>query len=228
MGNFYGSNLGFLNHEALTIGNITNKDLKVEPELMATKWFDYRRLHPMLATMYFIQCYNEAYRAFCRKAIDAERAPFMKGINERDWLGSREKMTIWRLRQAVDRIGARYEFFWTFVMGYHYRLMGNGRIYAPRPNHIIKNEELFAALIEAWQEQCAISLQIARDPYYRVSNFNGSELRRAHEQFVIDQIKRRRLPHHALHAAIYLHDVVRIEEAIRQFEERVVSEAILA
>lgn len=226
LGNFYGGNLGFLNYEILTIQHIPHADLKREVGLMDAKWFDYRRLHPMQATYYLVRCYNDAYQAFVRKAIDAAKAPFMRGIKDHDFLNSKEKMTFWRLRQNLDQYGLPYDFFLTFAMGWHYRTVANGKIYAPRPNHFVKNEELFADAILAWEEQCKTSLRISSDPYYRASNFTGSKDQIAHEAFVIGQIKQRRLPQYSLHAAMYLFDVVRIEEALRQFDQRIVDSAI--
>lgn len=227
LGNFYGGSLGFLNYEVLTIQHIPRKELAVETTLMRTKWFDYRRLHPMQATYFFVKCWTDAYRAFVRRNLDAERAPYMRCVKEVDFLEAKEKLSIWRLRQKLDRLGMRYDFFLMFAMKWFHRFKGaDGKIYSPRPSHMSGNDELLSDAILAWEEQCAISMQFARDPYYRVSNFNGSDAQRAHEAFVIDQIKKRRIPHYSLHAAMYLHDVVRVEEALRHFEERVVRNAI--
>lgn len=226
LGNFFGSNLGFLNYEVLTIQHINYKESRIEPALMETKWFDYRRLHPMQATYYFVKCYNDAYRDFYRKAINAEAAPFVRGIKEHDFLDAKEKMTFWRLRQNCDKVGLPYDFFLRFAMSRHHRVIGDGKVYAPRPTMFVKNEELFAEAMIAWEEQCAATLQIATDSYYRTSQYTGSRDQQAHEAFVIEQIARRRVPHYALHAAMYLYDVVRIEEALRRFDEQTVAMAI--
>ncbi|MCL2874799.1 MAG: hypothetical protein FWF12_00595 [Betaproteobacteria bacterium] len=227
LGNFYGGNLGFLNYEVLTIGHIPHKDLKCEPDLMASKWFDYRRLHPMQATYYFIKCYNNAYREFYRKAVDADRAPFVRGIKDHDFLTGKEKLTFWRLRQNCDRVGLPYDFFLRFAMHRHMRLIVCGKkIYAPRPAMFVKNEDLFADAMIAWEDARKASLRVATDPYYQVSNYTGSGDQEAHEAFVIEQIKERPIKHYALHSAMYFYDVVRIEEALRCFDVRVVDSAI--
>lgn len=226
LGNFFGGNLGFLNYEVLTIQHINHKEARIEPELMATKWFDYRRLHPMQATYYFVKCYNDAYRDFYRKAVNAGAAPFVRGIKDHDFLDAKEKMTFWRLRQNCDKVGLPYDFFLRFGMSKHHRTIGDGKVYAPRPTMFVKNEELFADALIAWEEAQQASLRIACDPYYRTSNYTGSRDQQAHEAFVVGQIMRRRVPHYALHAALYLFDVVRIEEALRRFDEHVVNAAI--
>lgn len=226
LGNFFGGNLGFLNYEVLTIQHINHKEARVEPELMATKWFDYRRLHPMQATYYFVKCYHDAYRDFFRKAIDSARAPFVRGIKDHDFLNAKEKMTFWRLRQNCDRLGLPYDFFLRFAMSHHHRMIGDGKVFAPRPNQFVKNEELFADALIAWENHCKATLKVACDPYYRASNYTGSRDQQAHEAFVIGQIKQRSVPRFSLHAAMYLYDVVRIEEALRQFDQQVVEDAI--
>lgn len=239
LGGFYGGNLGFLNYEIFTIQNFARADLKCEAELMTVKWFDYRRLHPLQATYYFVQCYTVAYQDFYRKAIDKDRAPYVRCLSAIDFLEAKERATIFRLRQLVDRLGMRYDFFLRYAMNSHYRMVSQpgrvdkyghkikaGQVYAPRPGHLLNNEELIAGAVLAWEEQCKASLEIARDPYYRVSNFNGSRDQQAHEAFVIQQIKLRTHPRFALSTALYKYDAVRIEEAIRQFGPGMVHEAI--
>lgn len=226
LGNFFGGNLGFLNYEILTIQHISYKEARIESGLMATKWFDYRRLHPMQATYYFVKCYNDAYRDFYRKAINADAAPFVRGIKDHDFLNAKEKMTFWRLRQNCDRVGLPYDFFLRFGMAKHHRVIGDGKVYAPRPSMFVKNEELFAEAMIAWEDECAARLRVASDPYYRTSAHVGSQAQLDHEAFVIRQVKGRQVPRYALHAAMYLYDVIRIEEALRQFDHHIVSDAI--
>ena len=122
----------------------------------------------------------------------------------------------------------RYDFFLSFSMSWYYRMVGkNGKVYPPRPAHLLNNEELIADAMLAWEEQCdEVSMQFARDSYFRVSNYTGSKDQQAYERFIIGQIKARRMPQYALHNALYLYDAVRIEEAIRQFGSSIVSLAI--
>lgn len=219
LGNFHGSQLGFLNYEVLTVQHIPHKDLLAETELMGVKWFDYRQLHHMQATYYFMKCYTTAYRGFCKKAVNAETSPYVRCVKGNDFLDAREKLSFWRLRQLCDRMGMRYDFFLTFSMNWFYKMVGaDGKIYPPRPAHLLRNEDLIAEAMIAWEEQCVTSLQIAKNPYYRVSNFVGSKNQLLHEAFVIEQIKLRRHSKYSLHAAIYLYDVLRVEEALRHFE----------
>ncbi len=227
LGHFFGGALGLQHYEVLTIQHIPIKERKDEAALMRTKWFDYRRLHPMQATYFFVKCYNEAYRHFCHVAINAEKAPYARGIKGHDFLEAREKLAFWRLRRTCDQFGLPYDFFLRFAMNWLHKMVAqDGNVYAPRPAMLGKNEELLADALIAWEELCAASMQVASDPYYRVANFTGSDDQRDHEAFVIGQIARRRAKHYSLHAALYIFDAVRLEEALRQFDQSTVLQAI--
>lgn len=227
-GNFYGSRLNQDHYEILTIQHVAPKERAGELELMETKWFDYRLMHPMQATYYFVQCYRNAYRDFMRRSMNYEAAPYAKAIKEADFLDSREKMAFWRLRRLVDKLGMRYDFFLHHAMSHMHKMIGNGKVYAPRPSHLGKDEILMERVVLEWDDLLAGSMQIAQSPAFRVSQFNHafSAHQKAHERFVIGQIKRRQQPHYGLHAALYLYDVVRMETAIQEFEQHTVERAI--
>lgn len=229
LGGFVGGNLGSLNYEVFTVQNLPYKEIKLEKELMSVKWFDYRQLAHLQATYYFVKCYTEAYRAFVRRALDSERAAYYQPFGTADILKSKDLKTVTRLRQMVDGLGMRYDFFMTFAMNKQHRMMGEGKIYAPRPGHILNNEELIASAVLAWEEQCEVAMQFAKDPMYRVENFGNTAANAyqlEHEAFVIAQIDKRRHKHYALSAALYRYGVIRVEEAIRHFGAGLVSEAI--
>jgi hypothetical protein len=230
---FHGSNLGSLNYEILSIQNFKHKDVAYEPQLMLTKWFDYRRLHHIQATYYFMKCYMTAYREFIRTSVDAARAPYVRCIKEHDFLEAREKLSFLRLRQMADTLGIPYDFFIGRAMSLHYRMCSPERkkgerqsVYAPRPSHIGSNEELIGKIITAWERQCEAYMNVAKDPFYKIKNFIGAPDQLAHEAWVIKQIKNRTHPKFALHNALYKSDTVRIEEAIQHFSQHTLLAAI--
>lgn len=227
-GNYYGSQLLPDHYEILTVKEIPHKERNGESALMEVKWFDYRLMHPMQATYYFAHLYKQAYKDFIRRSMNYEAAPYVQAFKERDFLDSRERMSFWRLRRLVDQLGMRYDFFLHFAMNHLHKMIGGGKVYPPRPAMLGKNEDLLEAAVVAWDDLCASSLQIAASSSYRVAQFSHrfSKHQRAHEQFVIKQLRRRRQPHYGLHAAMYLYDVVRIEAALEAFSEETVMRAI--
>jgi hypothetical protein len=223
-GDFYGHDLSFLHCEVKAIANIEGRLLKREPELLTTKWFDYRRMHPTKATYLFAQCYQKAYQNFMIVTLDHERGRFMKPFKGGpDVLEAREKKSLWQLRQTADQLGVRYDFFLRFAM--NWKIAHNWH-HAPRPSHMNTNEEMLADLVLAWEEECRNSLQICHDERYRAENWFGHADQIAYEAFLVAQIKQRRHHHYSLAAALYTHGVLRIEAALREFPPGVVEQAI--
>ncbi|WP_297478432.1 hypothetical protein [Ferrovum sp.] len=227
LGPYFGSNLGFKNYEILTVAHIPKELRKIEPGLMKTKWFDYRSLHPMGAMYLFGSYYATAYQEFYRVAIDAECAPFVRPTKSIDLITTREKLSFWRLRQVVDTLGMPYDFFMSRAMKwYAEQCFRQNAIYAPRPQHISTNEELLADVTVDWEEELEIRLQIPKSSRFRSENFAGHEDQLAYEDFIVGQIQSRHHPVYALKAALYQHEVLRIERAILDFDARTVTEAI--
>ncbi len=228
MGEFYNDNLAFDHYEILMINHIPLKDRKVETELMTTKWFDYRLMHPMYATFHFFDLFVKEYQAYIAKNINIESAPFIypfKGEAKRNFLKAKEGLTIWRLRQKADMLGIRYDFFLKVAFNKIYTMKAGGRVVPPRPSQL-SSEDLLAEILLSWQAMCKAGLQIACSPYFRVSNFNHSLIQRDHERFALAQVAQRSVPHYSLACCLYEFEVVRIEAAMQQFDQHTLSMAI--
>lgn len=223
-GSFFGDGLDLEHYEILMMQYVPAKDRKIESELMTTKWFDYRLMHPAQATYYFYRKYKDAYREYYRKAINHEAAAFVKPTKQHDFLLSREAMSFWRLRQAVDALGIRYEFFLTFAFE-QLRIVVNGRPLPPRPGQL-KSDKILTDAYIAWQGMCDSSLQIACSPYFTASQYIHAQMQVDYENFILEQIKKRRVPHFALSACLYLYDAVRIEAVIEAFDDGLIQNAI--
>jgi hypothetical protein len=222
LGPFFGSNFGFYNYEILTIQRISPDLWREESALMRTKWFDYRRLHPLQATYYLAHCYNQSYRQLITMCHDRAAGRRMRAFRGSDFLEHRERLSFWRLRQLCDRLGMRYDFLACHAMRWGFK---RGWTRGPRPQHLYTNEDLIADTVIAWQDECAEILQVARDPWFRVENFTGHADQLEHERFVVGQVARR-ASRHALTAALYAHDAIRVEEAIRAFGAQAVDDAL--
>lgn len=227
LGLFYGRKLSFNDFEVLAIQHIPRTLLKEESGLMQTKWFDYRRLHPMQATYHFMKCYTLAYQEFNRVAVDAEKAPFMRPIKGNDFISGREKLAFWKLRQMVDKLGIPYPYFLARAMRWYVEeCFRRQSLYAPRPGHITTNEELIVTIMMDWEEDCLIRLKIPADDWFRTSNFVGNEHQLAYEKFILEQINNRQHKRFSLSSAIYKYQVLRVEMALIKFGGKLVSDAI--
>lgn len=222
---FFGDGLDLEHYEILMMQRIPKKERKSETHLMTTKWFDYRLMHPMQATYYFFRLYKDEYRNFYRKAIDHNAADFVLPTKERDFILSREALSFWRLRQAADAFGIRYDFFLKIAFDKCFKIISNGRPLPPRPMHL-KTDELLFQIQVAWEELCQASLQIAKSRYFTASNFHNSAMQRDYEDFIIEQVRMRQRPHYALGTCLYRYEALRIEKAMECFDEITLVNAI--
>lgn len=222
---FQGCDTGFDDCELYAISLIPKSVLTKEAELMQTKWFDYRRLHPTIATLLFIHCYNKAYKGFIRIARDCGMAEGIKAYkgSPLKMLESKEGKVIWKARQVFDQLGIRYDFALRYIMN-HYLECGWLKN-APRPHHLT-NEDVLVGLMLAWEEEQKRAVQQALDPFYKTENFLGCPDQLAYEAMVIAQIKQRRRRADALHNAIYIDRTIRFEAALQHFSSTEVEEAI--
>lgn len=221
-GYFLGHDLDLLHAELLAIQHIPTKLLKAESELMRKKWFDYRRMHPTKATYLLAQTYNRAYQQ-CMVVMKDRSGQFMRGFKGIDFMESRERLAFWRLRQLIDVLGIRYDFFLRKAMDWHIEA---GWLQPPRPAHIGANSDLVTDIMLAWEEECEARIQYPRDTRYKAANFFGHVDQLDWENWLVEQIKVRRHPQYALHGALYVEGVLRIEKAIECFDARVLEMAI--
>lgn len=220
-GSFFGSALTAEDCEALTLGRIGQKILKTEASLYETKWFDYRELHPAMATYLFAHHFNRAYGEFMNVSKN-RKLRFMAAFTGKDVLNVREKVSFWRARQKADELGIRYEFFLREAMNW---FISNGWVHAPRPAHFF-NPDLLIHISNKWDLECRAKLQWARSPRYRTANFINSKDQVAYEGHIVTQIMQRAHPKFSLCVALYMFDALRIETAIEKIPEHVILEAI--
>jgi len=221
-GAFFGSALDFHQCEILAIANIDRRLLAHETALYGQKWFDYRPLHPTLATYLFAHHYNRAYGAFMGQYFDHKKR-FMAAFKGKDVMAARERKSFWKLRQKCDELGVRYDFFCRVTMEW---CAINGWKQPPRPAHAATNAELLVYVANRWAQECRGRIQWAHDPRYTTRNWCGAPDQAAYEAHVLDAIKSKPLPQYALHTALYVFDALRIEAAIEKLPESAVDQAV--
>lgn len=223
---WFGSKIDTAHAEILAIGAVDHKLLQPEAKLMTRKWFDYRQLHPVAATYLMAHHYNRAYGDFIGKALSVDRR-FTKAFKGGDVMQVHEMRSFWRLRQAIDERGMRYEFFLRRAMDWYIdRGWGKKAPSPPRPAHILNNDELLVDMENAWVLDARAKIHYASSPRFHVSQWVAAPDQLAYQEHLIESIKRRPHPRFALHAALYVVEHLRIEAALENFEERVVAEAI--
>ena len=205
LGPFAGSELSRQTADERTIALIPHELLAPEVQLFTKKWYDYRRLHPMVATYYFVSCYSEAYRQAMVKAFDCERGQYRKGVKG-DFLDKKERLSFWRLRQMADGMGMPYPVFLRACMS-HY-LDDTGWLHVPRPSHLGSGTATVAAY-EEWNDLCRHRLQIPADPFYRADAYIGHPYQDECEAWLLEQAQRRENPRFAVAALVDTYKTVR-------------------
>jgi hypothetical protein len=191
--------------DEMSIGRIHHGLLKKEAQLFDQKWFDYRRLHPTVATHYFVHCYTAAYSRTIKKAFDVQRGPWHPGVKV-EWWPKLETSSFWRLRQQADGMGIPYYFFVCRLMDYFLDSTHWSRV--PRPAHLGKDEAI-ASVSGAWEEALRTRLQLPEDTFYTAPAFVGHPYQIQCEAWLLEQAQRRSNPRYSIAMLIYKYAHVR-------------------
>lgn len=221
-GPFFGFDTSLAQCEVLAIARIPAPLLRLEADLYARKWFDYRPLHPVQATYLMAAHLNGAVGRFIATNFDRTRAR-TASFKGGDVMAIRETGAYWRLRQCIDDLGMPYEFFFDKAFAWYARA---GWRRAPRPGHMTGNLELHLEAANAWENHSRVVLPWAAHRRYRVAAFVGAPDQLDYEAHVLKRIMQRPQPHYATHAALYLHDCLRIEAAIATLPSHTIEQAI--
>lgn len=191
---YLGASLTWDDCEMLALARISEPHRREEPSLFATKWFDYRHLHPVSATYMFAARYAEAVREIYAQTKDRDEAETAYTFSPDDVFLSRELIGFWIARQAFDRIGVRYEFGLRYVMT---RFSTRGWRMFPRPNQLY-SEELILDVRDAWAAECKNSLQIAKHERFSVANYIAHPDQISYQEWLLQQTQTREHAHRPL------------------------------
>lgn len=217
----FGSDLNFLQCEVLAIKHVPHKLLRQEAELCQKRWFDYRRLHPVQTTYLLAKEFDRGYKDFIITTRDHRAGQFMKAFKGNDILTHKEMKSVWRLRQLIDGLGIRYDFFIRKAMQWSMR---HNWHHVPRPS-AFRNEDLVSDVILDWEDECRAKIQWPTDTFYRVENFCGHPDQLELERWIVGQIMQRSRPRFALSHALYGARILRVETALQHFGADLVREA---
>ena len=216
LGSFYGADFDYIDYETITINKFHPLNLG-NSLAMKSRWFDYQRLHPLQATYYFYDCFNKISDKLSRKYFGKPQ-----GSKFKDFTESREKNSFWMLRHFCDLHG--FSYLWFLYTMIEYRLQsGEFKNRLPRPQHILKdNEEEIYVLDRMWADRfCGEPLQVSIDPYFRVERWEQNPIQIKHEDYLIGQVKRKRIKHYALKSLVYDQHLLRFERVLMEFPEEI-------
>ena len=123
-----------------------------ETELFATKWFDYRNMHPLVATCLFSEIYKIEYARIMltHGRDDFQRAPYRTGLKRVAYQdhGMGVKTSLWRARQFADKYCCSYEYYISTILS-----IAAQRLWAnlPRPQHLWQDD-----LVEIFEQKLSL------------------------------------------------------------------------
>ncbi|SEE05654.1 hypothetical protein SAMN05444161_4738 [Rhizobiales bacterium GAS191] len=205
------------------VSKIDSARLADERELAAIKWFDYRFMSPVEATVVFSQDYQKAFKAAWRASRDRDEAEKKIGIASNDVFHSgRELNSFWRCRQVVDELGMPYQFFIAAALEASLRI---ARRQLPRPNQLYKGS-FVARAVEKWNEwQADGTITYSKLPQYREESFRASPHQLMHRDWVVSAVRKRKHPAYSLSTLVFQERVLSQERAVQEFGPDVVAKA---
>ncbi|WP_028449687.1 hypothetical protein [Chitinibacter tainanensis] len=171
----------------------TLKTRSVEAELYETKWFDYRFLHPVMATYWFNHCYIMAYRQFfVRTRYDYKMAEVKMPLKDAlDPFANKHTTSIVRARQQADRHGIPYDFFCNSIMRIAEEQCWERH---PLPAQLY-SDDIGEAMGEDWKKHQSAAMRDPVDPRYHASQFCGNEHQLAYIDYQLTRYGHDSYPH---------------------------------
>ena len=190
-------------------------DRERERILHGRKWFDYRFLSPMAATVRFYHLYQDVYRWKYAANIDTLEAEQKTGVSRKATRG--EGTSFWRARQFADDLGVTYE---VFLHAAFQVCIRRGWSRLPHINQIYgeKNREAIASAVKMdWAEHISSRFTISILPQYREESYRRLEAQIDHRNWVMDQIKARHGSPLSIGRACYIHKVLPENDALLEY-----------
>ena len=170
--------------DLITLEHLTTEDCIGEAELYLTKWFDYRRMHPMQATFEFIVQYSNEHRHQVARRLDVHTA---RGLNlDVMKKGGSHLPKFWAARRIADRMGVRYDEYCAYACDVAERCWKH----LARPSDLT-NSFLVESVQERWVEMLLGKIIYPRDEFYEVGNWRDHPDQQAWQTFVQAQVETR-------------------------------------
>lgn len=171
------------------------------------KWFDYRHMTPLQATIAYMEAYGGVYKRIYAREFDREKAEFINPINIDGILAAlrpggqsdakkvtkakKQLIGCWRGRQIADRLTIPYDIYIDLAFTFRMRRWQQNNM--PQPQqlyHMITVEKI----AERWEELQASRLYLAEHSCYLVQNYQDLPQQNAYHEWIFTQAKKRQNP----------------------------------
>lgn len=199
---------------------VTRKELASEGQLYESKWFDYRFLSPMEATIDFYELYQSIYKRKHKAYIDHEEAKLKRGVSAAGLFKRGAEFTsIWRARQFADELGVPYDIFLEAAIEHFFR---SGWTRVPHPSQLSgqKNRErIKCAVMKSWTEHLDGRVHASEKAHYRTESFKGFHAQVEHRKWVLHRLREVHGKPYSVGRCCYIDRLITEHEALTTFGE---------
>ncbi|SER29471.1 hypothetical protein SAMN05216548_114132 [Faunimonas pinastri] len=170
--------------------------MEFERSLYASKWFDYRYMHPLEATFEYVRELGRVYRDVFAETRDRDAAEHVRVVSVRDFFeGGKDKRNkligCWRGRWAADAIGMPYGVYLT--LAYRYTLRYWRQRYLPQPQQLY-SERVLEQVVEEWEKRQASILYLGQHEEYQIDLYRETQPQNDHHEWLFRQAELRDNP----------------------------------
>lgn len=168
-----------------------------ETQLYESKWWDYRFMSPIEATLAYIDAFGVEARKIYAREFDEEKARHVRVATGEDMLHRLEKdaprakerfASYWRGRACADAIGMPYSDYISSMMDFRMRLWKRRHI--PLPNQLYGQREI-EKTIERWTDVQQSRIRYAEHHAYMPENWCGAPAQVAYVDHLIERARER-------------------------------------
>ncbi|WP_232627634.1 hypothetical protein [Methylobacterium sp. Leaf118] len=161
----------------------------VERDLAQMKWFDYRFLSPVQATLHYVDEYQRVFRLKWRRHFDSTDAGKKRGIATGGLFHSRKEFSeFWNARVHADSMGVRYDVYISTAMETALRRAKQKRLLRAGQ---MRRADCIQAIEKRWEEELAGSRWLSELPHYRGENHCALPAQFAHQEHVAHGVRKR-------------------------------------
>lgn len=171
--------------------------IQSEPALFRTKWFDYRFMNPVEATLIYVDAYEKVYRRMYRTNLDHRAAEHIRIPTAKTLFEQKKEVIsgIWRGRQVADAVGMPYDRF--IDRAFHHRLRFWQQRHLPRPHQIYGTigkadpTPIAAFVANDWEEQTKAQLLYSKHDAYTNRRYADLHSQNDHHEWLLAQAQQR-------------------------------------
>ena len=220
--NYIGNDLTTDVYDELAYLKIDEKFLTKEAALYSSKWFDYRHLHPTLATYLYAHHYTSEYRKVYQRIRDAEKGKYVTGSKGKDEMQKKSTLGFWKGRQSADELGMPYNLYIGSVM----RFLVEDTIWKriPTPSQLYSSKvRLF--MIDEWAKLLETSIVEPDTAILSDDTEFSREHKRSIEKYLCEQIIKRTNPLYGLSHFMFDRHLITETLALQYFSSDAIEQA---